>query len=110
MISTDRLKGIVTFVAVANAGSFTAAAERLNLTNSAVSKSVARLESRLGMRLFERTTRSLSLTEEGTAYYAVCRRILDELEDAETALAAQRSEPAGHLRVDLPASFGRLQV
>ena len=110
MISTDRLKGIVTFVAVANAGSFTSAAERLNLTNSAVSKSVARLESRLGMRLFERTTRSLSLTEEGSAYYAVCRRILDELEDAETALAAQRSEPAGHLRVDLPASFGRLQV
>jgi DNA-binding transcriptional LysR family regulator len=110
MISTDRLKGITTFVAVANAGSFTGAAERLNLTNSAVSKSVARLEGRLGMRLFERTTRSLALTEEGSAYYSVCRRILDELGDAETALAAQRSEPAGHLRVDLPASFGRLQV
>ncbi|WP_434680275.1 LysR family transcriptional regulator [Pseudomonas sp. R1-18] len=110
MLSSERLKGIATFVAVANAGSFTAAAERLNLTNSAVSKSVARLEGRLGMRLFERTTRSLALTEEGKAYHAVCTRILGDLEDAETALAAQRSEPAGQLRVDLPATFGRLHV
>lgn len=110
MISDDRLKGISTFVAVANAGSFTAAAERLSLTNSAVSKGIARLEGRLGMRLFERTTRSLALTEEGSAYYVVCTRILDELADAETALAAQRSEPAGNLRVDLPASFGRIHV
>jgi DNA-binding transcriptional LysR family regulator len=110
MLSSERLKGIATFVAVANAGSFTAAAERLNLTNSAVSKSVARLEARLGMRLFERTTRSLALTEEGKAYHAVCTRILGDLEDAETALAAQRSEPAGQLRVDLPATFGRLHV
>ncbi|MCD5996644.1 LysR family transcriptional regulator [Pseudomonas sp. CDFA 602] len=110
MLSTDRLKGIETFVAVANSGGFTAAAERLNLTNSAVSKSVARLEARLGMRLFERTTRSLALTEEGAAYHAVCTRMLAELEDAETALAAQRSEPAGQLRIDLPATFGRLHV
>ncbi|MBA1232581.1 LysR family transcriptional regulator [Pseudomonas viridiflava] len=110
MLSTDRLKGIETFVAVANAGSFTAAAERLSLTNSAVSKSVARLEHRLGMRLFARTTRSLALTEEGAAYHAVCTRMLAELEEAETALAAQRSEPAGQLRIDLPATFGRLHV
>lgn len=110
VLSSDRLKGIATFVAVANAGSFTAAAERLNLTNSAVSKSVARLEGRLGMRLFERTTRSLSLTEEGKAYHVVCLRILSDLEDAETALAAQRAEPAGQLRIDLPATFGRLHV
>lgn len=110
MLSTDRLKGIETFVAVANAGSFTAAAERLSLTNSAVSKSVARLESRLGMRLFERTTRSLALTEEGATYLAVCTRMLAELEEAETALAAQCSEPAGQLRIDLPATFGRLHV
>lgn len=109
-VSSDRLKGIATFVAVAGAGSFTAAAERLNLTNSAVSKSVARLEARLGMRLFERTTRSLSLTEEGKAYHGVCLRILADLEDAETALAAQRAEPAGQLRIDLPATFGRLHV
>ncbi|MEX5536283.1 LysR family transcriptional regulator [Pseudomonas syringae] len=110
MLSTDRLKGIETFVAVANAGSFTAAAERLNLTNSAVSKSVARLESRLGMRLFERTTRSLALTEEGAAYHTVCVRMLADLEAAETALAAQRTEPAGQLRIDLPATFGRLHA
>ncbi|MBC3954845.1 LysR family transcriptional regulator [Pseudomonas triticifolii] len=110
MLFMDRLKGIETFVAVAHAGSFTAAAERLNLTNSAVSKSVARLENRLGMRLFQRTTRSLSLSEEGAAYLAVCTRMLAELEDAETALAAQRREPAGQLRIDLPATFGRQHV
>jgi DNA-binding transcriptional LysR family regulator len=110
VLTADRLKGITTFVAVANAGSFTAAAERLNLSNSAVSKSVARLENRLGMRLFARTTRSLALTEEGKAYHAVCLRILAELEEAETALAAQRAEPAGLLCVDLPATFGRLHV
>ncbi|MGV8920031.1 MAG: LysR family transcriptional regulator [Pseudomonas sp.] len=110
MSPTDRLKGLATFVAVANAGSFTAAAERLNLTNSAVSKSVARLEGRLGMRLFERTTRSLALTEAGATYYGVCTRILEDLEQAETVLAAQRAEPSGNLRIDLPTSYGRLQV
>ncbi|WP_397451810.1 LysR substrate-binding domain-containing protein [Pseudomonas sp. NA-150] len=110
MSPTDRLKGIATFVSVANAGSFTAAAERLYLSNSAVSKSVARLENRLGMRLFERTTRSLALTEAGATYYGVCTRILEDLEDAETVLAAQRAEPSGTLRIDLPTSYGRLQV
>jgi len=110
MYSADRLKGIATFVAVANTGSFTAAADRLNLTNSAISKSVARLEQRLGECLFERTTRSLALTEAGEAYYKVCTRILSELEEAENTMTAQRSEPAGNLRIDLPASFGRSHV
>ncbi len=110
MNTPDRLKGIATFVAVAQAGSFTAAAERLNLSNSAVGKSVARLEGRLGARLFERSTRQLALSEAGEAYLAVCTRVLDDLESAETTLAAQHIEPAGTLRVDLPASFGRLRV
>ncbi|EKN6178936.1 LysR family transcriptional regulator [Yersinia enterocolitica] len=91
MIQSERLKGIGTFVASANAGSFTAAAEQLNLTSSAVSKSVARLEDRLGARLFERTTRSLALTDEGTAFYHTCVRVLADLEEAETALATQRA-------------------
>ncbi len=65
MFSSERLKGLDVFVAVADLGSFTAAAERLNLTGSAVSKSVARLEERLGVRLFNRTTRTLALTEAG---------------------------------------------
>ncbi len=69
MYSSERLKGLDVFVTVADLGSFTAAGERLNLTGSAVGKSVARLESRLGVRLFQRTTRRLSLTEAGTRFY-----------------------------------------
>lgn len=107
---SERLKGIEAFVATADAGSFTAAAERLNLTNSAVGKAVARLEARLGTRLFDRTTRRLALTDAGAAFYRVCVRVLGELEAAEHVLAAQRLEPMGRLRVDLPATFGRLRV
>ena len=107
---SERLKGIEAFVSTADAGSFTAAAERLNLTNSAVGKAVARLEARVGIRLFERTTRRLTMTDAGAAFYRVCVRVLDELEAAEQVLAAQRLEPMGRLRVDLPATFGRLKV
>ncbi|KAA8999073.1 LysR family transcriptional regulator [Affinibrenneria salicis] len=107
---TERLKGIVPFVCAADAGSFTAAAQQLNLTSSAVSKSVARLEIRLSVILFERTTRSLKLTDAGRAYYQTCAKILEELTEAEATLAAQRREPIGALRVALPASFGRICV
>ena len=107
MIPSERLKGIDAFVCVADAGSFTAAADRLSLTASAVGKSVARLEARLRTRLFERSTRRLALTDAGRAYYRTCVRVLAELQDAEAVLAAERQEPAGRLRVDLPATFGR---
>lgn len=110
MIPSERLKGIETFVATAEAGSFTAAAEQLHLTSSAVSKSVARLEDRLRTRLFERTTRRMALTDAGVAFYRTCVRVLAELEEAEAVLAAQRSEPVGRLRMDAPATFGRLRV
>lgn len=107
MIPSERLKGIEAFVTTADAGSFTAAADRLHLTASAVGKSVARLEARLRTRLFERSTRRLALTDAGSAYYRTCVRVLAELQDAEAVLAAQRQEPAGRLRLDLPATFGR---
>ncbi|MET0322686.1 MAG: LysR family transcriptional regulator [Duganella sp.] len=110
MSQTEHLKGIATFVAVAEAGSFTAAAERLSLTNSAVGKAIARLEDRLGNRLFDRTTRRLHLTDAGDAYYKVCVRVLEELEAAERVLAAEDAVPSGRLRVDLPATFGRLRA
>lgn len=110
MYSSERLKGIDVFVSVADAGSFTAAAERLNLTNSAVGKAVARLESRLGARLFERTTRRLSLTDAGQAFYRTCQRVLGELEEAEHVLKAEDLVPVGKLRIDLPATYGRLRV
>ncbi|KAF3996925.1 LysR family transcriptional regulator [Glaciimonas immobilis] len=110
MTPAERLKGLETFVAVAEAGSFTAAAERLNLTKSAVGKAVARLEGRLKKPLFERTTRRLQMTDAGDAFYKVCVRVLEELELAERVLAADEIIPSGRLRVDLPATFGRIQA
>ncbi|WP_182059170.1 LysR family transcriptional regulator, partial [Pantoea sp. ME81] len=106
----QRLKDIVPFVASVESGSFAAAAERLHLTGSAVSKSVTRLETRLGSRLLERTTRSLKLTDAGNAYYQTCLRILEELAEAEAVLAAQRTIPSGRLRVAVPNTYGRLGV
>lgn len=110
MNQSERLKGIATFVAVADAGSFTAAAERLNLTNSAVGKAVARLEQRLASRLFDRSTRRLHLTDAGHAFYQVCVRVLEDLEAAERVLAAGDAVPSGRLRVELPATFGRMRA
>jgi len=110
MFSSERLKGIDVFVSVADVGSFTAAAERLNLSSSAVSKSIARLEARLGARLFNRTTRRLSLTEAGQTFYRTCTTVLSDLEEVELVLASEQSEPHGKVRIDLPASYGRLHV
>ncbi|MFG0924962.1 LysR substrate-binding domain-containing protein [Pseudomonas sp. CJQ_8] len=110
MYSSERLKGIDVFVAVADFGSFTAAAERLSLTSSAVSKSVARLENRLGTRLFNRTTRTLALTEAGIVFYRTCTSVLTDLEEVEHVITAEGNEPHGRVRIDLPASYGRLHV
>ncbi|MEG3086259.1 LysR family transcriptional regulator [Sphingomonas sp. PB4P5] len=110
MIPSERLKGIEAFVCTADAGSFTAAGLRLNLTNSAVSKSVARLEARLGSRLFDRTTRRLTLSDAGAAFYDTCVRVLGELADAEAVLAAQRTDMVGRLKVDVPVAFGRMRA
>ena len=110
MFSSERLKGIDVFVSVADLGSFTAAAERLNLSNSAVSKGVARLEARLGVRLFQRTTRRLALTDAGQTFYRTCTGVLADLEEVELAMSSEQLEPHGRLRIDLPASYGRLHV
>jgi DNA-binding transcriptional LysR family regulator len=110
MQGSERLKGVEVFVAVARAGSFVRAGERLNLTSSAVGKAVARLEARLQVRLFERSTRRLALTEAGTKFLAACTRVLSELEEAEHALGSEGEVLAGRLRIDLPVTFGRLVV
>lgn len=110
MIPSERLKGIAAFVASVDAGSFTAAGLALNLSGSAISKSVARLEERLGARLLERSTRRLALTDAGTAFYHSCVRVLSELEQAEQSLASHHEAPLGKLRIDAPATFGRLKV
>ncbi|RRD21309.1 LysR family transcriptional regulator [Brucellaceae bacterium VT-16-1752] len=110
MISAEHLKGISAFVQAADAGGFTLAAERLGLSKSGIAKSVARLEDRLGVRLFNRTTRRFALTAEGQSFYETCVRVLAELESAEAALNAHRLRPHGRLRVDLPVVFGRRWV
>lgn len=107
MSGVESLGGIATFVAVARAKSFTAAGERLGISKSAVGKAVARLEERLRLKLFHRTTRQLSLTADGEAYFAVCAQALEGIAEAEGGLGSRLSEPAGRLRVDMPAAFGR---
>jgi DNA-binding transcriptional LysR family regulator len=108
--SPRRLQGIAAFVSVVEAGSFTAAADRLGLSNSAVGKSIARLEERLGVRLLVRTTRSLKCTEAGETFYRTCLAVLSELDDAEIRLAAHRGSVSGRLCISVPISFGRRWV
>ena len=110
MRKTDNLGGITAFVTTAQQGSFTAAAELLGLTKSAVGKSVSRLEARLGLTLFQRSTRRLSLTPDGEAFLSCCQQAIDILEQAEAELTAHVIHPAGRLRVDLPSAFGRQRI
>lgn len=107
MISNERFAGIRAFVQAVEAGSFSRAAQQLGLSPSSVGKAVARLEQRLDVRLFHRTTRSLSLTDEGLAFHDSCVRALAELEQAENALAERRMQPAGRLRIAVPVLLGR---
>ncbi|WP_375595794.1 LysR family transcriptional regulator [Algihabitans albus] len=109
-MALDRITDIIAFVRVADARSFTVAAEQLGLSRSAVGKCVTRLEDQLGVRLLHRTTRSVTPTDEGEAFYERCIRILADLEDAELAMASRSERPRGRLRLDLPVSFGRLHV
>ena len=103
----DRFDGIEIFVEAVDAGGFAKAAERLALTRSAVAKSIAKLEDRLGVRLFQRTTRTQSLTEDGQQYSEHCVRAINELRTGEHLLESGRLEVAGRLRVSLPVLFGR---
>lgn len=106
----DRLNGVAAFVQAAELGSFAAAGRRLGLSPSAVGKAVARLEDRLGARLMTRTTRAITLTEEGQVFLERAREALDGLAEAERAVQGAHAIPRGLLRVDLPAAFGRLVV
>jgi DNA-binding transcriptional LysR family regulator len=110
MKTPDPFRGIAVFMQVTHAGSFTLAAERLDMSKSGVAKSIARLETELGVRLFQRTTRRLSLTDEGRQFSDGCLRALAELESAQALATTQRQELAGRLRVDLPVVFGRRWV
>ncbi len=106
----DRLAAIEAFVRVAEAQSFSEAARRLRSSKSAVSRNVGALESELGVRLFHRTTRSLTLTEAGRGYFERATRILADLEEANLAVSQLQSAPRGRLRVSAPMSFGFLHL
>lgn len=99
----DSLSGLMAFVRSAESNSFVAASERLGVSASAISKSVARLESELGVRLFNRSTRRLSLTEEGALLFEHGKRIVEEIEEAESSLSRLNEAPRGRLRLSVPA-------
>jgi DNA-binding transcriptional LysR family regulator len=107
MFSNESLNGITTFVVAARSGSFTDAAEKLGISKSAVGKSIARLEERLGVQLFLRTTRRITLSTDGEAFFAACSAALDEIVTAESALGSRSHDPTGRLRIDMAAAFGR---
>ena len=109
-MATDRTGEMGVFVRSVEGGGFTAAARALGLTPSAVSKVITRLETRLGVRLLNRTTRSLSLTAEGEQYYQRAQRILGEIEDAEREVTAGRVAPRGVLRMHVSVAFGLNQL
>lgn len=98
----DKLTGMLAFVKTADLGSFAAAGRALEISASAVGKSVARLEDELGVRLLQRSTRSIRLTAEGQQFHERCRHILDELEDAHAMLSHASEAPRGRLRVSAP--------
>ena len=98
----DRLNGLMAFVRTADLGSFVAAARVLGISASAVGKSVANLERELGVRLFQRSTRRIRLTEEGQFFHERCRRIIDDLDDAHAMLSHTLQAPRGRLRVSVP--------
>ncbi|MEM8915981.1 MAG: LysR family transcriptional regulator, partial [Pseudomonadota bacterium] len=106
----NRFEDIAAFEAVVEKGSFSAAARSLGLTPSAVSKQISHLEERLGARLFNRTTRSVHLTEEGQVFHDRAHVALEVLEEAESAVSTLTASPSGHLRVTMPASFGMIHV
>lgn len=102
----DRFEDLRAFAAVVETGSFTAAADRLGVAKSAVSRRVAALEERLGAQLLNRTTRRHSLTDTGRSFYERSTRILADLDEAESAVAREHGELSGRLRLALPLSFG----
>lgn len=104
------LRTLAIFVKVAERRSFVRAADELGITQSGVSNAIKRLEEQTGARLLARTTRRVSLTEDGAAFFDRCRQALAEIEEAQHLLKEARLKPSGNLRVDVSVSFGRLKV
>lgn len=107
MDSSQRVRAILSFVNAADAGSFAGAARALAISPAAVSKNIAGLERALGVRLMNRTTRTLTMTEEGMAFLRQARIALEALDSAAEAVIAHRAAPSGHVRISTSAGFGR---
>lgn len=106
----DKFKAMQTFVRIAEAGSLTGAARTMGASLPAVVRALAAYEATLGVRLFNRTTRRISLTEEGREHLARCRQVLSALEEAEAAVGARTTAPTGHLTITAPVLFGQMYV
>lgn len=106
----DRLEAMRAFLGVADVGGFAEAARRLRRSSSSVTRAVAMIEADLGLQLFRRTTRSVQLTEAGLRYAERCRRILEEIEDAHSAMRGEETAPQGRLSITAPVLFGRMHV
>jgi DNA-binding transcriptional LysR family regulator len=106
----DRLEAMQAFVTVADLRGFAAAARKLRLSPSAVTRLIASLEDRIGARLLQRTTRQVALTDAGVRYLERARRILADVEEAEIAAEGERARPTGRLVISAPVGFGRLHV
>lgn len=109
-MTIDKLRAMQTFVCIADEGSLTAAAYALNVSLPSVVRQLAALEAHLRARLFNRTTRSMSLTEEGRIYLERCRAVLTDVADAEAALGAGETEPCGALVITAPVLLGQMKV
>jgi DNA-binding transcriptional LysR family regulator len=105
-----QLGTIAIFCKAAEVGGFTAAALSLGITPAAVSRSVGRLEERLGLKLFRRTTRSVQLTDDGRVYFEQCRAALAQIEDAELSITGQHKEPRGQLRISVPSTYAHYRL
>ncbi|MFN7222269.1 MAG: LysR family transcriptional regulator, partial [Burkholderiales bacterium] len=103
----DLFVAMQTFAKVAELGSFTQAAQVLQLPNASVSTRVSQLEDRLGVKLFARTTRRVRLTDDGAAYLLTVQRLLADIDEVEDHLKGRTRKPRGRIRIDVPASAGR---
>ena len=109
-VNATQLGSIEQFCKAAELGSFTATAEALGVTPAAVSRSLGRLEKRLGVRLFSRTTRSIKLTTEGQLYWKECKLALEQIAEAERAITGAQTVPSGRLRVSVSAAYGAYRL
>ena len=108
--NTSQLTTIALFCKSAELGSFTAAANAMGVTPAAVSRGVGRLENRLGIKLFRRTTRSMSLTDDGRLYFEQCRAAIAQIDDAEKSITGKQTEPRGLLRISAPSTYAHYRL